>query len=182
MPTLSIQHTGIETIPSGDDLKLALIRAAFTLCEGTPRLPDCRVLAYRDTLPLGLVGSFVPVLGRDSSIHVGILSDACSCDILAWLIDSEVTRSDFATRSAISALAQRLARGISRASGALTVGNAVFVDGIARRTRTDCVRAVEVVFGTTRATLVVTGPEALVQSDWPGMDRMARQRVEKERP
>jgi hypothetical protein len=186
MPNTSMHCTATAaagTVPSGDDLMRALIGAASTLCESTPRLSECRVLAYRDSLPPGLVGSFVPVLGQDSSIHVGILSDVCSCDALAWLLEGGVTRSDLETRTALSNLTQRLARGLAMTSGcgALTVGEAVFVDGIIRRTRNACIRAVEVVFGVTRATLVVTGPEALIQSDWPGMDRGKRSRTERER-
>ncbi len=184
MPNTSIHGAATAgTVPSGDDLMRALIAAASALCGSMPRLSDCRVLAYRDSLPPGLVGSFVPVLGRDSSIHVGILSDVCSCDALAWLVEGGTTRSDLGTRTALSNLTQRLACGLAWASegGALTVGDAVFVDGIVRRTRTACIRAVEVVFGVTRATLVVTGPEALIQSDWPGMDRRLRSRMERER-
>ncbi len=161
----------------------AVIVAASALSESMPRLSDCRVLAYRDSLPPGLVGSFVPVLGQGSSIHLGILSDVCSCDALAWLVEGGLTRSDLGTRTALSHLAQRLAFGLARMSGdgALTVGDAVFVDGIIRRTRNACIRAVEVVFGVTRATLVVTGAEALIQSEWPGMDRRQRSRAEGER-
>jgi hypothetical protein len=181
MPNTSIHRAAFATVPSGDDLMRALLAAASALCERLPGLSECRVLAYRDSLPPGLVGSLVPVLGRDGSVHIGILSDVCSCDALAWLIDGSLTRSDLATRSALSDLAERLACELARTSGALTVGDAVFVDGIVRRTRNACLRAVEVVFGMTRATLVVTGPEALVQSDWPGMNQKARARLEKER-
>ena len=178
MPNTSIHRAAFATVPSGDDLMRALIAAASALCESSPRLSDCRVLAYRDSLPPGLIGSFVPVLGREGSIHVGILSDVGSCDALAWLLDVSRTRSGLATRTTLSELAQRLACELARRSGALPVGDAVFVEGIVRRTRNTCLRAVEVAFGMTRATLVVTGPEALVQSDWPGMDRKARARVE----
>ena len=178
MPNTLIHHPELATVPSGDDLMRALIDAGSALCESSPGLSDCRVLAYRDSLPPGLIGSFVPVLGSEGSIHVGILSDVCSCDALAWLLDVGSTRSGLATRTTLSELAQRLACELARRSGALPVGDAVFVEGIVRRTRNTCLRAVEVAFGVTRATLVVTGPEALVQSDWPGMDRKARARVE----
>src|SRR5882724_6766207 len=73
----------LGALPSGDALIRALISAAYELCEESPRLSECRVLAYRDSLPPGLIGSYVPVLGSNSAIHVGILSDVCSCDALA---------------------------------------------------------------------------------------------------
>ena len=180
MPSGDAQKAG----RGGDDIVSALIDAASALCESVPRLAECRVLAYRDSLPPGLIGSYVPVLGSDTSIHVGILSDVCSCDALAWLTDGVGVRSELGTRTALSELAQRLAWGLARRTnpGApLAVGAPVFVDGIARRTRSACVRAVEVVFGVTRATLVVIGSEALIQSDWPGMDKRVRSRPERER-
>jgi hypothetical protein len=172
------------TLPSGDALISALIDAASSLSEGAPRLAECRILAYRDSLPPGLVGSYVPVLGADNAIHVGILSDVCSCDALAWLVEGSVARSEVGTRTALCELTQRLARALARRaspSAPLAVGEPVFVDGVARRTRSARVRAVEVVFGVTRATLVVVGSEALIQSDWPGMDKRVRLRLERDR-
>jgi hypothetical protein len=176
--------TASGALPSGDALIRALIAAACSLCEAAPRLQECRILAYRDSLPPGLIGAYVPVLGADSAIHVGILSDVCSCDALAWLVEASATRSDLGTRTALCELTQRLARALAHRaspSAPFSVGEPVFVDGIARRTRSACVRAVEVVFGVTRATLVVVGSEALIQSDWPGMDKRARSRPERER-
>jgi hypothetical protein len=173
----------IGTLPSGDALIGALIEAASALCESTPQLAECRVLAYRDSLPPGLVGSYVPVLGSDSAIHVGILSDVCSCDALAWLIEASGAHSEVGMRTALCELTQCLARALAcctNPSAPLAVGAPVFVDGIARRTRSACVRAVEVVFGVTRATLVVIGSEALIQSDWPGMDKRVRSRPERD--
>jgi hypothetical protein len=171
-------------LPSGDALISALIDAASSLCESESRLQECRILAYRDSLPPGLIGAYVPVLGSGSAIHLGILSDVCSCDALAWLVESSVRRSDLGTRTALCELTQRLAGVLAhRASpdAPFAVGEPVFVDGIARRTRNTRVRAVEVVFGVTRATLVVVGSEALIQSDWPGMDKRMRARAERER-
>jgi hypothetical protein len=171
------------TLPAGDALIRALVAAASALCESVPRLAECRVLAYRDSLPPGLIGAYVPVIGRDSAIHVGILSDACSCDALAWLLDDSAAHSALETRSALSELTQRLALGLSPRTGTdapLVVGAPVFIDGVARRTRGACVRAVEVAFGVTRATLVVIGSEALVQSDWPRMDKPARADADRE--
>jgi hypothetical protein len=182
-PESNADAAGAQRLPAGDALIGALVAAASALCESSPRLAECRVLAYRDSLPPGLIGSYVPVIDGDSSIHVGILSDACSCDALAWLIDDSAAHSALRTRSALSELTQRLAAGLSRRSetGApLAVGAPVFIDGIARRTRGACVRAVEVAFGVTRATLVVVGSEALVQSDWPRMDKPARAHAEGE--
>ena len=77
----------IGALPSGDALISVLIEAACSLCESAPLLQECRILAYRDSLPPGLIGAYVPVLGADNAIHVGILSDVCSCDALAWLIE-----------------------------------------------------------------------------------------------
>jgi hypothetical protein len=171
-------------LPSGDALISALTDAASSLSESAPRLAECRILAYRDSLPPGLVGAYVPVLGAGSAIHVGILSDVCSCDALAWLLEASVSRSDLGTRTALCELTQRLARALARRASPdapLAVGEPVFVDGVARRTRSARVRAVEVVFGVTRATLVVVGSEALIQSDWPGMDNRARSRLERDR-
>jgi hypothetical protein len=171
-------------MPSGDTLLGALLGAAYDLCGVGSRLPDCRVLAYRDSLPPGLVGVYVPVLDAEDSIHIGILSDVCSCDALARMFDETAGRSELRMRTAISQLARDLARGLARRAAPLAqlvVGAPVFVDGVARRTRGSGVRAAEVVFGITRATLVLIGSEALVQSDWPGADTQARSRREEHR-
>jgi hypothetical protein len=174
---------GTAPLPAGDILLGALIAAASDLCDAMPRLQNCRVLAFRDSLPPGLVGAYVPVLGSDHAIHVGLLSDVCSCDELARMRETAQTLSGLDTRTALSELTHALAARLAyRANpqGRLAVGPAVFVDGIARRTRSVGVRAAEVAFADTRATLVLVGSEALIQSEWPGAERRTHQRSESE--
>ena len=76
-------------LPTGTDWQLApqaraaLVAAAEDLEQLVPEFATCRALAYRDSLPGGLIGAYVPIVGGGETFHVGVLSDVCSCDMLA---------------------------------------------------------------------------------------------------
>jgi hypothetical protein len=167
----------VGVIPSVDSLLGALLGAASDLCLAALRMPSCRVLAFRDALPRGLVGAYAPVLSGDDVVYVGILSDVCGCEALTRMFRHSASLSESAMRMALPDLVRELANGLlARVDprACLTVGPPVFVDGVARRARNSRVRAAEVLLGVTRATLVLLGSDALVQSDWPGSARQIR--------
>jgi hypothetical protein len=75
--------------------------------------------------------------------------------------------------AALSELARELCLRVVRRSDptlALVPGPPVFIDGMARRTRSSRLRAAEVAFGHLRATLTLSGWDAVRVSDWPGRE------------
>ena len=58
----------------------------------------------------------------------------------------------------------------------LVLRSTIFVDGFSRHLRAGRVQAVEVVLGNIRATLVLTGADALCASEWPGQGLLAPRR------
>lgn len=122
-----------------------------------------RVLAYRESIPAGLAGSYVAVTGAERALQVGILSDMLGWQALARAHDAEPLLARQRVIEASSELVTRMARAF-RARGAdereVTVGLPLFVEGgIAVDSRLD-VQAADVVLGTTRALLVVLSPRS----------------------
>ena len=138
-----------------------------------PELAGCRTLAERHSLPAGIVGAYVPLLGSATGFHVGILADVCSCELLTGALNRAREPREPGVRAALSELADELGLRVVRQLDPalqLTLGPPLFVDGLARRTRAVRLRAAEVAFGRIHATLALVGLEALRDSDWPGKD------------
>lgn len=157
--------------PMCEALFRAVIDAGADVARLAPELSPCRALAYRYSLPPGLVGAYVPVLGLATGFHVGVLADVCSCDLLTGALNRAHEPSQPGVRAALSELALELALGVLRRADPvlrLAIGPALFVDGLARRARPARLRAAEVAFGSISATLALVSLEALRDSDWPG--------------
>jgi hypothetical protein len=162
MPKLPIQNTDTPgsrhgTLGSPDALLPQLVDATTNLSAIGPLLLPCRVLAFRDSLPPGLVGAYVTLLGARDSLHVGVLADDASCIALARRMSATTELDSVSVRSRMCDIARNLGRALAHRIGGLhiAVSEPVFVDGIARRTSDVGLRAAEVVLGGTRATLVV---------------------------
>ena len=158
---------------AGEALFRAVLVAGSELGELTPELSGCRTLTERHSLPAGMVGAYVPLLGSAAGFHVGILADVCSCELLTGALNRAREPREPGVRAALSELADELGLRVVRRLDPtlrLTLGRPLFVDGLARRTRAARLRAAEVAFGNIRATLALVGLEALRGSDWPGKD------------
>lgn len=165
-----------QTYPSGvgprpkrcrrDELLEALLRATDDLRQLAPRLSTLRVLAYRDSLPEGLAGAYVTVLGDEGALQVIVLADAASrVDLARRFLEINDKRAlePLEVRTGVCDLAAALGHGLRRRllnAGRLRSSPPVFVDGVALATRDQGLRAAEVVLGSVRVTLALMAPNA----------------------
>lgn len=159
--------------------RAALVAAAEDLEQFAPELAPCRALAYRDSLPGGLIGAYVPIVGSAETFHVGVLSDVCSCDLLAGTLARVREPEERGVQAPLSALTRELGlRFLDHVDPdhLLVLRSTIFVDGFSRHLRAGRVRAVEVVLGSIRATLVLTGADSLRASEWPSQSFLANRR------
>lgn len=157
--------------PAADALFEALLGAGSRLVELTPELSRSPILARHRTLPPGLLGAFVPVQSSEGRFQVGLLADACSCDLLGALVQRTLRPRTLGARAALCTLAFELGTTLARELAPthnLRLGPPRFVDGLAHRARADHVRAAEVTLGGIRGTLALADAIALAPSDWPG--------------
>jgi hypothetical protein len=159
--------------------RAALVAAAEDLEHFAPELGPCRALAYRDSLPGGLIGAYVPIVGGGETFHVGVLSDVCSCDLLAGTLARVHEPEERGVKAPLSALARELGlRFLDHVDPdhLWVLRSTIFVDGFSRHLRAGRVQAVEVVLGSIRATLVLTGADSLRASEWPSQSLLANRR------
>lgn len=135
----------------------ALLAGMTALAEAHQRLP-CRVLAYRESIPPGLSGSFVAVAGGGRSFQVGVLCDPLGWHALAAVLGEQSLRATESPVNASADIATFAARGLIAGlpgAGVLSLGMPLFVDGgVAVGTDTET-HAADVVLGTTRALVVL---------------------------
>jgi len=150
--------------------RAALLAAASDLRRLVPELGPCRALGYRDSLPGGLIGAYVPIVGSGESFHVGVLSDVVSCELLAGALGRVHEPTERGVRAPLAALVRELGlRFLDHVDPdhLLVLRTSIFVDGFSRHLRAGRVQVVEVVLGSIRATLVLTGADTLRSSEWP---------------
>jgi len=116
----------------------------------------CRVLAYRESVPSGSSGAFVALVGEQRSFQIGLLSDPLGWQSLDALVQGDaggLAEAHVAARL-VTLTARALQASVPEAA-ALTLGLPLFVDdGVAIGQDTE-VRAADIVFGQTRALLVL---------------------------
>jgi hypothetical protein len=121
----------------------------------------CRVLAYRESIPVGLAGAYVSLTGPERALQVGFLSD--------WLGWQQLARGgagEVPVRGAIVAQAEELvvaaARALAEADGhEFVLGLPLFVEGAVTTGAQNRVQAADIVIGMTRALLVLLAPQAM---------------------
>jgi hypothetical protein len=120
------------------------------------------VLAYRESIPPGLVGGYIALTGSERALQIGLLSD-----ILGWQSLTRVTEShetparDEVVRGACT-LVTAAARALSAALGgdAMSIGLPLFVDGSVLACPETELQAADIVLGSTRALLVLLAPRS----------------------
>ncbi len=144
-----------ERLPS--NALSALLAGMSALDTPHQRLP-CRVLAYRESLPPGLSGSFVAVAGGGRSFQVGVLCDPLGWPTLAQTLGEHSLRPSETPVNAAAELATLAARGLIvglPGTGVLSLGMPLFVDGGVAVGKDTEVHAADVVLGATRALVVL---------------------------
>lgn len=135
-----------------------------------------RVLAYRESIPAGLAGSYVALTGADRALQLGILSDMLGWQALARAHDVEPLLARQRVVETSSELVTRVARAFRGRwveEREVTVGLPLFVEGgIVLDGRLD-VQAADVVLGSTRALLVVLSERAPAAVAGSGADEHA---------
>lgn len=119
----------------------------------------CRVLAYRESVPTGLCGSFVSITGGSTEHIVGLLSHPLGWESLSRALDHDAPRAESRglvegacelSRIVADSLRKQLPQG-DRA----TVGVALFADGMVSSCRYVDVHAAELALGGSLVLLVL---------------------------
>jgi len=134
---------------------LSALIASITAVGQAARV-GCRVLAYRESVPLGSSGAFVALVGEGRAFQIGLLSDPLgwqSLDALAHEGTPELADAHVASR--LVTLAARALRASVPEAAALTLGLPLFVDGGVVIGKDTVVQAADIVLGHTRALLVL---------------------------
>jgi hypothetical protein len=133
----------------------ALLASVASVGESVHRF-SCRVLAYRESIPSGLSGAFVALVGEGRSLQVGLLSDPLGWQSLeALVLEAAPPFSESHVASAlVNLIARALQAGVPDAA-ALTLGLPLFVDGGVLVGNDTAVQAADIVLGNTRALLVL---------------------------
>lgn len=156
---------------------LSALLTGMTSLSGAETRTPCRVLAYRESIPPGLLGAYIALTSSEHSLQVGLLSD-----ILGWQSLTNVTEShetparDEVVRAACS-LVTAAARGLCAELGgeAMSIGLPLFVDGSVLACPGTELQAADIVLGSTRALLVLLAPRPgeVVKKDEPSTPRAA---------
>lgn len=154
----------IESLP--DEPMATLIAAMAAIEVLSLQLSPCRVLAYRESLPSGLLGAHIAVIGERRRYQIALLTDAGGCRTLSSLL-AGVERSDSGVSSrarevlcdVVWKVANSFAGRLDR--GALLPGLPLFVEGDLHASRTLRVQAADVALGSTRALLALVSSRGL---------------------
>lgn len=119
----------------------------------------CRVLAYRESVPTGLCGSFVSVAGAATEHIVGLLSHPLGWESLARALDHDAPRPDARglvegacelTHIVADAFRRQLPHGVMA-----TVGVPLFADGLVSSCRGVEIHAADLALGGSLVLLVM---------------------------
>lgn len=119
----------------------------------------CRVLAYRESVPQGLCGSFVSITGGASEHIVGLLSHPLGWESLSRALDHDVPRAE--SRGLVEGaceISRIVADGLRRqlpGGDDATVGVPLFADGMVSSCRYVDVHAAEMALGSSLVLVVL---------------------------
>jgi hypothetical protein len=135
----------------------ALLASMTSLSQTLHRFP-CRVLAFRESVPPGLSGSFVAVAGGGRSLQIGLMSDPMGWQTLSQALHTQTSSTPETLVNGASELTAAAAIAFKHElpDGAqLTLGMPLYVDGGIVVSDDTEVQAADVVLGSTRALLVL---------------------------
>jgi hypothetical protein len=151
-PDLAHRHRMSQRSPS---VTLSTLIASVTAVGQAARVA-CRVLAYRESVPLGSSGAFVALVGENLAFQVGLLSDPLGWQSLDGLVHDdtpELAGAHVAARF-VTLAARALKASVPEARG-LALGLPLVVDGGVLVGKDTAVQAADIVLGQTRALLVL---------------------------
>jgi hypothetical protein len=133
-----------------------LVSAAREL-HGSLASFSCRVLAYRESVPSGMCGSYVSVATSNAEHIVGLLSTPLGWESLSRALDHDTPGA--APRGIVEGACE-LSRIMGHAFrdqlyGGALVGAPLFTDGLVSRGRDVELQAVDVAFGSSSVLLVL---------------------------
>ena len=132
-----------------------------TTSELGSRLPSfaCRVLAYRESLPSGLCGSYVSVSGKQNEHIVGLLSHPLGWETLGRALDHDLPEPQ--TRGLVQGacevaklVAEAFAAGLNEPSRCI-LGLPLFAEGMVWSERSIDVQAADIALGNSLVLLVL---------------------------
>jgi len=147
--------------PVPSSIMSALI-AGMTSPSSPEAFLSCRVLAYRESIPPGLLGGYIALTSSERALQVGLLSDIIGWQSLTRVTEShEAPARDEVVRGAC-ALVTAAARALSAElrGDPLSIGLPLFVDGSVLACPETELQAADIVLGSTRALLVLLAPRS----------------------
>ena len=133
----------------------ALIASVISVGQAASRAA-CRVLAYRESVPSGLSGAFVALVGENRSFQIGLLADPLSWQSLdALLPDAAPGLAGAHVAARLVTLTARALQASVPEAATLTLGLPLFVDGGVVVGADTAAQAADIVLGQTRALLVL---------------------------
>lgn len=140
---------------------MSALIAGMTSPTSPEAFSSCRVLAYRESIPPGLVGGYIALTSSERSLQVGLLSDILGWQSLARVTESlEAPARDEVVRGACT-LVTAAARALSSELGEdMSIGLPLFVDGSVLACPETELQAADIVLGSTRALLVLLAPRS----------------------
>jgi hypothetical protein len=135
-----------------------LVNAATQLASRLPSFA-CRVLAYRESVPGGLCGSYVSVSGGRSQHIVGLLSLPLGWESLGRALDHDLPRAEarglIEGACEIGKIVAEAFKNASQETADCTVGLPLFVEGMVSSGRSSELQAADIVLGNSLILLVL---------------------------
>jgi hypothetical protein len=135
-----------------------LIAAAVQLGAHLPSL-SCRVLAYRESVPSGLCGSYVSLSGGGGEHIVGLLSRPLAWDALSRALDHDCpageVRGIVEGACELSKMVAERFRGRLGVASGCSIGLPLFAEGLVSGGRNSQLRAADIVLGSSLVLLVL---------------------------
>lgn len=150
------------TKPVPSTTMTALLAGIASFSGPESRLP-CRVLAYRESIPSGLVGGYVSLTSGERSLQIGLLSDILGWQSLRGIVESDEARARHEVVEGACELVIEVARAMTAKLGGaspFSIGLPLFVDGTVLTASETEVQAADIVLGSTRALLVLVTPRS----------------------
>jgi hypothetical protein len=162
------------TKPNPSSFMNQLVKTMVELSSRLPSFP-CRVLAYRESVPSGLCGSYVSLSGEKTEHIIGLLSHPLGWEALSRSLDHDLPRPESRGlvdgACEIGKIVADAFRSRSPDTSASVVGLPLFAEGMVSSGRRIELQAADVAIGGSLVLLVLFSrtqhPHATAQSSGP---------------
>jgi len=146
------------TKPLPSDFMKQLLSAMTQLSARWPSLP-CRVLAYSESVPSGLCGSYVSFAGEDAEHIVGLLSNTLGWEALASALDRDLPLAEprglIEAACELSKLAAQSFQTRRSDAASSVIGLPLFAEGLVSSGRRTELQAANIALGPSLVLLVL---------------------------